>query len=85
MSCVDQVHTNSTASRCRSEQLSDMLVCTSVLLVYACRSDDLEGLELEHAPKLKMLGLRACYSLRHVRVMEDASGTDPVPLTVSYF
>lgn len=55
--------------------------CVSLLCV-ACRSDDLEGLEL-CAPKLRMLGLRACYSLDRVRLLEDPPGTEPVPLTVS--
>lgn len=48
-----------------------------------CRSDDLEALEL-WAPKLSMLGLRACYSLEHVRIKDDENpaGTQPTPLTV---
>jgi hypothetical protein len=49
--------------------------------VYVRRSDDLEGLEL-WAPKLSMLGLRACYSIDHVRLMDDPPGTQPRPLTV---
>lgn len=46
------------------------------------RSDDLEGLEL-WAPKLTMLGLRACYALDHVRLMADPPGQKPSGLTVN--
>jgi len=60
-----------------------MSVCVSELGegVCVCRSDDLEGLEL-WAPKLRMLNLRACYALDHVRLMDDPPGTQPTPLTV---
>lgn len=46
-----------------------------------CRSDDLEGLELR-VPKLSHLGLRGCYGIEHIRLMDDPAGTEPKALTV---
>lgn len=42
-------------------------------LLLCCRSD-MEGVEL-WAPKLTYMGLRCSHELRHVRIVDDAAGS----------